>query len=75
MDANQDGNGVSPWAVVGIMIATIVGIYVVRKIWSCLNCRTHKHAGGHFPMITVEPRHPPPPNADHPKGPHEDRLC
>ena len=77
LDADQDGNGVSPWAVVGIMIATVIGLYVIWKLWRCINCRYHKkhgHHGVHLPMVKFESRNPK--NEDErPKGQHDDRIC
>ena len=37
MDANSDGSGVSPWSVVGIIVATLLVTYLLRHLLEC--CR------------------------------------
>ena len=35
LDANQDGHGVSPWSIVGIVILTIIALLVLKKLRDC----------------------------------------
>ena len=37
LDANQDGHGVSPWAVVGIIVLTVLGMYILKKTQGLLH--------------------------------------
>ena len=40
LDANQDGHGVSPWSIVGIVVLTILCLIILKKLWNCF--RRHK---------------------------------
>ena len=35
LDANQDGSGVSPWSVVGIIVGTLLVAYLLRRLLIC----------------------------------------
>ena len=32
LDANQDGNGVSPWSIVGIVVLTLIILWVLVQL-------------------------------------------
>ena len=40
LDANEDGNGVSPWSIVAIVVATILALSILKKCLSC--CLKHR---------------------------------
>ena len=40
LDANQDGHGVSPWSIVAIVMATLIALIIIKKLWQC--CLKHR---------------------------------
>ena len=59
LDANQDGKGVAPWSIVAIMVATILGLIILKKLWQC--CKKHRHMVSAFPYrVQAQPPDPQP---------------
>ena len=61
LDANQDGNGVSPWSIVGIVVLTLVILWVIIKLKECLTHKIKLHKAGKpvdMGPIQFIPRHP-----------------
>ena len=57
LDANQDGRGVSPWSVVGIIILTIIMLLVLKKLRDCCCKCDNPWTGQGLPFFfNVEPR-------------------
>ena len=40
LDANQDGHGMSPCSIVGIVVLTMLCLIILKKVWKCF--RRHK---------------------------------
>ena len=59
LDANQDGKGVAPSSIIAIMVATILALIILKKLWQC--CKRHRHVANAFPYrVQAQPPDPQP---------------
>ena len=59
LDANQDCKGVPPSSIVAIMVATILALIILKKLWQC--CKRHRHVANAFPYrVQAQPPDPQP---------------
>ena len=59
LDANQYDKGLAPSSIVAIMVATILALIILKKLWQC--CKRHRHVANAFPYrVQAQPPDPQP---------------